>query len=116
METKKIRTPSGAELELKTSLTFGEVQEINATLAKEIEIEYDEYGRPKTPKVSADLLIKLEKKEIEKTIISVNGEKENILEKIESLDGKDYNFIILEVKKITKLYGFEEKKNFREEL
>jgi len=109
--TKKVKTPSGAELELKTSLTFGEIQEINSALAKEIEIEYDEYAKPKTPKITANLLIKLEEKEIEKVIVSVNSEKENILEKVKNLDGKDYRFIISEVKKITKDYGFEEKKS-----
>jgi len=111
METKKVKTPSGSELELKTSLTFGEVQEITSALAEGIEIEYTEEGKIKTPKVSANILTKLEDKEIEKVVVSVNGEKENILEKIKNLDGKDYNFVILEIKKITRDYGFEEKKS-----
>lgn len=48
---------------------------------------------------------------IEKLIVSIDGSNENILERVNNMHGKDYDFIFREISKVIEESSFIEKKN-----
>ena len=108
METKVVSTPSGVKVELKTFLTGRELRAMEKALFDGLQLT--EEGGKRDLKPSGDAILKCEEKTFEIIVVSVNGEKENILEKIFNLEGKDYLFIKREIDKITQDYEFELKK------
>lgn len=107
-ETKKIKVPSGVELEMKTYITGGEAREISNVFLEGVEIAVDESGTAKAPAISAEKSSKAQDKAIEMLVVSVNGSKENILQSVLDLRKEDFNFIVSELDEIQN--GLGEKK------
>lgn len=98
-ETKKLTTPSGKEIELKTFLTARERNQVRAVVAEKISLDV-ESGESKLAPISGELLERMAHTGIEIAVVSFNGSSENILERI--LDGspEDYDFIVAETTKV----------------
>lgn len=94
-ELKKIITPSNKEVEIKTYITARERNELRSIYLKNAEISENAIKG-----FSATVADEAEKKLIELIVVSFDGSKENIMDRI--LDGspEDYDFIIVEAGKI----------------
>lgn len=102
-ETKKIITPSGKEVELKTYLTAGEEKELRLVFLKGTKMDIDmETQKPIFKDVSGAIADDAENKLIEIMLVSLDGSKENILSRILELRKEEFDFIVEEINKITK--------------
>jgi hypothetical protein len=97
-ETKKIKTPSGKEVELKTYLTARERNELRNIFLKGMTVEP---STAQIKEISGELIEEAEKKLIEIVVVSFDNSAENIIGRI--LDGtpEDYDFIVSEANKIS---------------
>jgi hypothetical protein len=98
-ETKKIKTPSGKEVELKIYLTARERNELRNIYLNEMKIE----AKGETPvikEIPGSIVEKTERKVIELTVVSYDGSKDNILERILDSLPEDYDFIVNEANKV----------------
>lgn len=96
-QTKKVKAPSGKEVELKTYLTARERRQIREAYLNSINPEIDVNGKATITSVSGEKLSAAEDKLLEVSIVSYDGSTENVLNRI--LDGdspEDYDFIIKE--------------------
>ncbi|GIW70360.1 MAG: hypothetical protein KatS3mg101_1107 [Patescibacteria group bacterium] len=97
-ETKKIKTPSGKEVELKTYLTARERNELRNIFLKGMTVEP---STAQVKEISGELIEEAERKLIELAVVSFDNSAENIIGRI--LDGtpEDYDFIVSEANKIS---------------
>ena len=96
METRLIETPiKGFKVELKIYLTAEDEFEIQKILYDSAEISGGTVSNISGSK--GDIMINMEKKLMEKAIVSIDGDKEKIIEKILQMPAKDYDFIKAEV-------------------
>jgi hypothetical protein len=95
-ETKKINI-DGNELEFKTYLTGGEAREIEGVYLEGMQVSVDETGKTIIPNVDAGLARKAQDKTIEILVVSVNGEKDDIINKILDLKKDTFDNIIQEL-------------------
>lgn len=98
-ETKKITTPSGREVEIKTYLTARERNAIRAVFFAGMKIDptkTDASDQPALTEISGELFDKSRDKLIEIMVVSVDGATDGAYNKI--LDGspEDYDFIAQE--------------------
>lgn len=114
METKEIITPiEKHKVVLKSFITVKEERLIKRIMKDvEVTVENSMGGEP-TQKIKpfnlADKTEETENKTFEIIVISVDGETENVLEKLENMDKRDGNFLKREVNKITEGDDFLEK-------
>jgi hypothetical protein len=102
-ETKKITTPSGKEVELKTYLTAGEAKELSLIFLKGMKLDYDpETKKPTVKDMSGQLMNDAENRTVEIMVVSFDGSAENILGRILQLRNDEFEFIMEEINKITK--------------
>jgi hypothetical protein len=95
-ETKKLETPSGKEVELKTYLTVREQLELRDVFLRHMKIEGTE-----VKEVSGIAVADAERKLLELAVVSYDGSKERILERIlDSTSKEDYDFIVAEAQKL----------------
>lgn len=88
-ENKTVKTPvEGLEVILKAWLTGGEKRSLIA--------EAD-------PKKSQEIMIKA-------VVVSIGGD-ENVIERIDAMHGKDFDFVMLELAKVINDSSYTEKKN-----
>lgn len=97
-EVKKITTKSGIEIDLKTYLTGREMNEWRALFLKQISMSME--GKIDSSNMPGEIVELLEKKAIELVVNSINGEKENILDKVLDLPLVDYREITDEAMKV----------------
>lgn len=101
-ETKKITTPSGREIDIKTYLTGREANQIKQVMLGEMTMDV-ETGTP-SAEISGAFMIDQEKKLIEILVVSIDGDRGDkpgaITEKILDLRNEDYQFIIKAVNEI----------------
>ena len=106
METKEIITPIGKnKVVLKSFITMNEEKAIKRIM-KDIDVTVEsKVGGEPTQKLKpfnmADKLEETENKAIEIIVISIDGETENILERLGKMNSKDGNFVKKEINKIT---------------
>jgi len=97
-ETKKLTTPSGKEVEIKTYMTARERNGLRAVYLKNAEINVSQ-GESAIKGFSASVADEAEKKLLELVVVNFDGKSDEILDRI--LDGtpEDYDFIVLEANK-----------------
>lgn len=91
----ELKTHSGHVVKLKSEITGGEFQDIQDVLFDGTELNQDEEIR-----FNALSLGKMRDKSIEVIVLEVDGNKDNILERVRSLPAIDYNQV---VKKVTEI-------------
>lgn len=103
-ETKKITTPSGKEVELKTYLTARERNMIKDVFSNGMKIDLSKIDpitkKPVITEVSGNLLVKSTEKLLEIVVVGFDGSNENVMDRI--LDGspKDYDYILEKVNEV----------------
>jgi len=98
-ETKQITLPvSKAVVELKTYITGGEKQELMRFLLKGSKVDM---GDTNVKDISIETLLSANDKAFDLLVVSINGNKENIVSTINDLRVKDYDFLKSEVDKIS---------------
>lgn len=107
-ETKKFKTKNGFEIEIKTYLTYGESQKLQAVFLKNMEMDTMDLEK-KSGKVNGNVIIEAQKKAIEIIVVSINGEKENILDKFMDLPKEDGDEAYAEIDKISQPISEEKK-------
>lgn len=95
--TKKFKTESGVEVEMKTYITFGESRKIQSVYLENVEMGVNAEGKPEMSGMKGDVAEKAQNVAIELLIVSVDGEKENIVDKILSLPKLDGEQVIAEL-------------------
>lgn len=97
--TNKIKTPmAGAEVEIKEWITGGDAEYIDQALMEGLEVKPDSSGqRPQFGKFNTETINKQVHREIECFVVSVNGNKEKVLENVKGLPEEDYEFIKKEI-------------------
>lgn len=101
-ETTKFKTTNGHEVEILTYLTGREQREIDAILINEMMGDVNiETGRPNINSNLGEAQKKQEDKTIEIMVVSLDGNKEKILDRTLDLKSDDYNDIIKEINKVT---------------
>lgn len=102
-ETKKIITPLGKDVELKTYLTAGEAKELSLVFLKGMKLDYDPETKKSAVKdMSGQLINDAENRAIELIVVSFDGSNENILNRLLELKNTEFDFIMDEINKITK--------------
>ena len=110
-ETKTIETPSNQKVEIYTYITGGEHRQISNVFLEGMTFEVGEDGKPKSNAIHADLTSKAQDKTIELLVVSVNGEKEGVLEKVLNLPKVDFDSVVGELDKVQNGLGEEKKTN-----
>ncbi len=98
-ETIEIITPNKHKIVLKSYITGLEERQIREVFLEKINISAT--GEIGNIDLDSKLISQAEDKTIEILVISIDGSKENIVNKIVNLPKEDYNFIIKEINKIT---------------
>ena len=107
-ETKKIILPvSNIEIELYTYITGGEKRAFTELLIGDIKADIS--GKP-SDGIPLTNVYKANDKVFEMLVVSVGESKENVLSSINDLPSKDYDFLQLEINKITSDFDYQEKK------
>lgn len=102
METKIITTPVGKEkVELKSFITGREKRELKGVFLRGMKLEMDG-KKAKSNQVDMEKLTNdTEDVALGVIVISIGGNKENILKRVLDMSSKDYDFIVAEVNKVT---------------
>lgn len=100
-ETRKIKTLSGKEVELKSYLTARERNELRNIYLSNMKVGIEEEV-PVLKEIPGSMVEQAERKLIELVVVSYDGSQENILERI--LDGspEEYDFVVADANKIGK--------------
>lgn len=96
-ETKKLKTPSGKELELKSYLTARERNELRSVFLKGMAVEPN---TAQIKEVSGAVVDEAEKKLLELAIVSYNGSAENVIERLLDSTPEEYDFVVAEANKL----------------
>lgn len=96
-ETKKITTPSGIDVEMKTYITGGESREISNVYLEGVSVSVDENGKTNSPVINAAQSSKAQDKSIEILVVSVGGKKENVLSEVLNLRNEDFKAVVDEL-------------------
>ena len=99
-ETKKFKTKGGYEIEIKTYLTYGEAREIQRVYLDGVNVSISNDGQTKIPDLSASSTIDAQNKAIELIVVSVNGEKENVVKLFMDLPKNDGDEAMVEIDKV----------------
>lgn len=92
METKTIETPlKKAKVEIKTYLTAGDELEIQKVLHDVAIIKNGVIAEIEGSK--GQVMIDMEKKLMEKAVVSINDSKDKIVERLLEMPSKDYDFV-----------------------
>jgi len=95
-ETKEIITPNNHKVVLKTYITGREEREIRNVYLENIDVT----GNGAVKDIKADLVGKAENKAIELIVISVDGNKEKVVDLVLDLRKEDCNFIVEQINEI----------------
>ena len=106
METNKIKLPiSGKEVELKEYVNAREKRSI-----RDILLQAGQFGADANiSQVKPEIINKAEDKAFQVVVLSIDGNKENILNQIMEMHSKDYEYLLVKVNDITE--GLTLKKN-----
>lgn len=98
METHKITTPSGVEVELKNYLTGRDKQAIqNAPITKEMTVSAD---GAEVSGFNAEALTRFQNAQISNIVVSVAGSTENVLDAVLNMKVSDYEAVMTAVKDV----------------
>lgn len=109
-ENKIITTPSGVKIELRSYITGGQMRALKNIFLDAFEITSS--GETVEGKgVKGSLINKMEDEAIKMIVISVDGQTENVLDRVLNLPAEDYEVVVAEVNKISKGFSAEKKTN-----
>jgi len=101
-ETKKFKTPVDKhEVEIYTYVTGGEKREVNNIFLSGAKFSLDEKEKLRAEDFDASLTTKAQDKTIELLVVSINGNKENILKRVLEMKIDDFESIIDALNEIT---------------
>lgn len=104
--TKKFKTPVDEhEVEIRLWLTARQRRDIDGILRSQAKL--DEKG--KAVSIGASILDEMQDKLLQTMIVSVDGNKDDILNRVLELKETDFNFIVKEINEVTE--SSEEKKS-----
>ncbi|KAA0004647.1 MAG: hypothetical protein FE038_02080 [Thermoplasmata archaeon] len=100
-ETHTITTPVGKQkIELLSWITGKEKRELRNVFLKRMNFKMSG-AEAQTDQIDGSVIEEAENKAIEIVVVSIDGSKEKILEKVLSMRDKDYDFVITEINKVT---------------
>ena len=100
-ETKIIETPiKKYKVELNTYITGFEKREISNAFLQNTKFQIDGES-VKTQEMTADLANKAQDKTIKIVVVSINGNKEDVVNTIGNLPSLDYEFVMTEINNVT---------------
>ena len=108
-DTKTIKTPiKGQEVVLKVAISMADERALKKPFLRSVRILLEK-GKdlgiePKFESANVDpaeAMIESENTLIKTIVVSVDGDKDNVLKKILKMDSRDGRFVIKEIKKIT---------------
>lgn len=101
METTTIETPlEKHKVELKKSLTGRDRRAIQSVYYEDLDIEVNQQA-PEMKGIKGTVVNKAQDRTFETVVISIDGSKENIVDKILDMRDDDFDFIVKEINKIT---------------
>ena len=100
-ETKEINTPGGHKAIIKTYLTARESNEIKEVFNKAISMHL-ENGQIVSDAIPATVLGEQEKKILALLLVSLDGDANNIYDRLLDFRQEDYDFLVQEVNKVQK--------------
>ena len=103
-ETTTFKTPGGHEVVLKTYLTAREANQLKAVLYKSINMSMSDLanGTTEIKDIPATALLEQEREALKTVIVSLDGNQENVAERLLDLRSDEYDAVIAEVNKVTK--------------
>lgn len=101
MENQVIKTPSGIEIKVKTTITGRIQREIDnvAISATSINVENN---KPTVSSFDANVVRAIEDKTIELLVLEVDGKSEDILNLVLDLEINDYRFVLKKLDDVLK--------------
>ena len=99
--TLNVATPSGTKVEIKTYMTARESNALRQEIWGKLNLNIQDGKVADT--IPGSVLYEQERKTLEIMIVSVNGSTEQILDRIDDLPQDDYQFILAEVNKASRL-------------
>jgi hypothetical protein len=100
-ETKELTTPGGHKAIIKTYLTAREANEIKEVFNKAISMHL-ENGQIVSDAIPATVLSEQEKKVLALLLVSLDGDANNIYERLLDFKQEDYEFLVAEANNIQK--------------
>ena len=113
-ETKQIETPVGKQkVVIKTYLTGRERREINAPFLSHAEISADAVAgaTPSIKGIKGSIIAEVQNITFNLIVVEIDGNKENIADRILDMREEDFNYIVSEIDNITKDGDFEKKRS-----
>lgn len=108
MDTRIIETPfKKFKVELKNYLTARDEFEIQRIMYDSAEVKAGAIDSLKSS--TGDVMIAMEKKILEKAVVSINDNSENVIEKLLDMPSQDYDFVRAEIDKIRKYADLKKK-------
>lgn len=98
MDTKKITLKSGVVVELKKTMTGGDFEDIQSAFGSGIKL--DTQGQAVKSEIDGSFLKKYRHAQIETLVVSVDGQKDNLIEKVRGLSIAEYNQVIDELENL----------------
>lgn len=98
-ETKTLKTPMEREIILKAMVTARERNSVRDLFYNNMKVDASG-DKPEITEFSGSIVSKAEEKAIEATVVSYDGNTEDILNRILDATPEEYDFIIREINKI----------------
>lgn len=105
-ETVNFETKHGHKLVFKAYVTGKEGKEVQGVLAQGVEMTYDEItGKPKLGSFDPQFAALATDKLIEIMVVSVDGNVDDLVGRVENLRKEDYDGIVAKLNDMTELLG-----------
>jgi hypothetical protein len=98
--TKTVKISDGRIVEIYTYITGRESREIQQIFLEGTKIHFDGIGGTAPSEIDASLAMKAQDKALELLVISLDGEKEKVVDKILDLPKEDYEKVVGAVSEI----------------
>jgi len=98
--TKTVEISGGVKVEMYTYITGRESREIQQIFLEGTKIHFDGIGGTAPSDIDASLAMKAQDKALELLVVSLDGEKEKVLDKILDLPKEDYEKVVGAVSEI----------------
>lgn len=104
--TKKIKTPGGYEIEMRDYITGREYRLIQSVFLSGMEVRVGVEGTPEMNNAMKPEMIDLaQDKTIEILIVSVNGNKENVLQSVLDMPKDDFDQVVAAMNEVSNGLG-----------
>ncbi len=99
---KEIVTPKGGhKVTLKAWLTGREKRNIQAVYLQDVDLKASQGGAAQEYKISGGKFYEAQNVAINTLVVSVDGSKEGVLEKVLDMRAVDFDFLVAEINKLT---------------